>query len=192
MVWTSGNFNEYTVSSIPCKVKLSLRLNKYHSVKTYILPNSASHHEGVWGRRGIASCIISLGTKWKWTVSVTPRPLEPWIRAQGTHYIEGWLGPRAGWDAVSERCPVLLPGIELRSSSPASFICSHISLTDIRNFNMYSYSLFILFRCHCMSAEVQAVTAKLIKGTNLTCPVEVQFKQAAESVTVTVQIQLKV
>jgi hypothetical protein len=32
-------------------------------------------HEDVWGSGGIALCILSFGTTWKWVVSLTPRPL---------------------------------------------------------------------------------------------------------------------
>jgi hypothetical protein len=47
------------------KVKLSLCLTKHHAMKAY------------WGRGGIASRIIDLGTRWRWVVSFTPRPLYP-------------------------------------------------------------------------------------------------------------------
>jgi hypothetical protein len=45
------------------------------------------------------------GTRWGWVVSVTPRPrFTPF----GTHWIRGWVGPRAGLDAGARRkilCP---------------------------------------------------------------------------------------
>jgi hypothetical protein len=44
---------------------LSLCLTKYHAMKTY------------WGSGGIAPRILDLGTRWRWMVSFTPRPLYP-------------------------------------------------------------------------------------------------------------------
>jgi hypothetical protein len=38
-----------------------------------------------------------------WVVSFTPRPLYPRKRAPGTHWIGGWVGPRAVLDAVVKR-----------------------------------------------------------------------------------------
>jgi hypothetical protein len=39
----------------------------------------------------------------------------------GTHWIEGWVGPRAGLDNVEQRQFLLLPGLELRPlGRPAS------------------------------------------------------------------------
>jgi hypothetical protein len=47
------------------KVKLSLCLTKHHAMKTY------------YGSGGIASRILDLGTRWRWVVSFTSRPLYP-------------------------------------------------------------------------------------------------------------------
>jgi hypothetical protein len=49
-------------SHIKVKVKLSLCLTKYHAMKAY------------WGSGRIAPR-IDLGTRWRWVVSFTPRPL---------------------------------------------------------------------------------------------------------------------
>jgi len=38
---------------------------KHHAMKTY------------WGCGGIASRIRNLGTRWRWAVNFTPRPLYP-------------------------------------------------------------------------------------------------------------------
>jgi hypothetical protein len=44
--------------------------------------------------------VLDLGTRWGWVVSVTPRPrFYPGESTHGTHWIEGWVGLRAGLDA---------------------------------------------------------------------------------------------
>jgi hypothetical protein len=43
------------------------------------------------------------GTRWRWLVSFKPRPLSPRVRASGTHWTGGWVGPRAVLDAVVKR-----------------------------------------------------------------------------------------
>jgi len=43
-----------------------------------------------------------LGTRWRWMVSFTGR-FTPRERAPGTHWIGGWVGPKAGQDLVSKR-----------------------------------------------------------------------------------------
>jgi len=52
------------ISWYPCrikvKVKLALCLIKGQAMKTY------------WGSEGIAPCILDLGTRWRWVVSLTP------------------------------------------------------------------------------------------------------------------------
>jgi hypothetical protein len=47
------------------------------------------------GSGGIAPRILDLGTRWRWVVSFTPQPLYPGERFPGTHWIGGWVGPRA-------------------------------------------------------------------------------------------------
>jgi hypothetical protein len=50
--------------------------------------------------KGVEAQIISflnLGAGCTWVVNATPRPLHPMERP-GTHYVEGWVGPRAGHD----------------------------------------------------------------------------------------------
>jgi hypothetical protein len=68
------------------KVKLSLRfLTEHHAIKTY--------YSG-----GTEPRILDLGTRWRWVVSFTHWPLYPTERAAGTHWIGGWVGPRAVLD----------------------------------------------------------------------------------------------
>jgi hypothetical protein len=45
---------------------------------------------------------LDLGTSWRCVVSFTPRPLYPRERASGTHFIGGWVDPRAGLDDVEK------------------------------------------------------------------------------------------
>jgi hypothetical protein len=45
---------------------------------------------------------------------VTPLPLYPGERAPGTHWIGGWMDPRAGVDDVEKRKFLALPRLELR------------------------------------------------------------------------------
>jgi hypothetical protein len=60
------------VKMVKVKVKTSLCLTKHHAMKAY------------WGSGGIAPCIL----------------YPPRERAPGTHWIGGWLGPRAVLDVV--------------------------------------------------------------------------------------------
>jgi hypothetical protein len=56
-----------------------------------------------WGSGGIVPCILDLGTRWRWVVSFTHRPLYPQGTTRGTHWTGGWVGPRAVLDAVVKR-----------------------------------------------------------------------------------------
>jgi hypothetical protein len=73
------------------KVKLSLCLTKHHAMKTY------------WGSRSIPPRIHSLGARWRRVVSFTSEPLYPSGKTPDTHWIRGWVGPRAGLDAVVKK-----------------------------------------------------------------------------------------
>jgi hypothetical protein len=91
---------------VKVKVNLSLYLTKHHAMKTYC------------GSGGIAPRILNLGSRWKRVVSFTPRPLYFMLRALGTHWIGGWMSPRAGLDTMANKKSVPLKVIEPRSSSP--------------------------------------------------------------------------
>jgi hypothetical protein len=74
-----------------------------------------------WRRMGewrYSSTILDLGTRWRWVVSYTPRPLYPEEILPGTHWIGGWVGPRAGLDVVEKRKILALSGFEPRRSCP--------------------------------------------------------------------------
>jgi hypothetical protein len=47
--------------------------------------------------------LFDLGTRWRWVVSFTPRPLYPRERTPVTHWIGGWASPRTVLDAVVKR-----------------------------------------------------------------------------------------
>jgi hypothetical protein len=63
-------------SSVQVKVQLSLWITKYHATKTY----------------GEVEM-----------VSFTPRPLCSQGKIPRYHWVVGWVGPRAGLDAVTKR-----------------------------------------------------------------------------------------
>jgi hypothetical protein len=65
--------------------------------------NWAPRHEDVLGSEGISPGILDLGTRRRWIVSFTPRPLYPGERTSGTQWIGGLVGPRAGLDTVVGR-----------------------------------------------------------------------------------------
>jgi hypothetical protein len=56
----------------------------------------------MWGSGFIDPQFLDFGTSWGWVVSYTPLPLYPGERAPGTHFIGGWVGPRAGLDDMEE------------------------------------------------------------------------------------------
>jgi hypothetical protein len=59
-------------------------------------------------RMAYSSILLDLDTARRLMVSFTPRPLYPRNRARGTHWIRGWVGPRACLEAVKKRkisCP---------------------------------------------------------------------------------------
>jgi hypothetical protein len=73
---------------------------------------------GEWTYRSI---FLDLGTSWRWVVNFTPRLLYHSGKRPGTHYIGGWVNPRAGMDDLEKRKFLTLPGFELRSlRHPAS------------------------------------------------------------------------
>jgi hypothetical protein len=61
---TSSQFI-YKLLDNKVKVKLSLRLTKHHAMRAH------------WGSWGIAPRILDLGTRRRWVVGFTPRPLYP-------------------------------------------------------------------------------------------------------------------
>jgi hypothetical protein len=58
--------------------------------------------EAYWGSGGKVPRILDLGTRCEWSAS-RPGGFTPRERAPSTHWIGGWVGPRAGLDAVVRR-----------------------------------------------------------------------------------------
>jgi hypothetical protein len=57
--------------------------------------------------------LISALAGGEWSAS-HPGRFTPWERAPATHWIGGWVHPRAGQDDVKKRRFLTLPGLELR------------------------------------------------------------------------------
>jgi hypothetical protein len=77
-----------TLSWVRC---ITCALTEHHTMKT------------CWGSGGVASHIFTSALDGgKWSAS-RPGCFIPRERAPGTYSIEGWVGPRAGLDAVVKR-----------------------------------------------------------------------------------------
>jgi hypothetical protein len=107
--WKSKYFIYWNVCSIPIKVKVKVKLplcflTEHHAMKAY------------WGSGGIAPRILNLGTRWRWVVSFTPRPLYPQGK-NASYSSDGRLdGPqsrsgRGGEEKNSQPLPRLEPPI---------------------------------------------------------------------------------
>jgi hypothetical protein len=51
---------------------------------------------------GYNSTILDLGTRWRWVVGFTRRPLRPRGKSPGSHWIGGCVGSRTGLDTMKE------------------------------------------------------------------------------------------
>jgi hypothetical protein len=97
---------------------LSLQLFMFPigKVKVKVSPcstNEALRQEDVWGSGCIYPHFLYLGTSWRWVVTFTPLSLYSRERATGTHFIGGWVDPRAGLDDMEKWKFFTLPGFEL-------------------------------------------------------------------------------
>jgi hypothetical protein len=72
------------------KVKLSLCLTKHHTMKTYC------------GVEAELPAFLTSALVGGWSAS-RPGRFTPGERAPGTHWIGGWVGPRAGLDTIVKR-----------------------------------------------------------------------------------------
>jgi len=91
-------------------------------MKTYPLLNKAPRHEDVWVNGGIALRFINFGA--------TGSRFSPSERASVTHWIGGWVGPRAGHDAVT-----LTETVDKYDTEPAQFSLRHHCLFPKSHFN---------------------------------------------------------
>jgi hypothetical protein len=64
---------------------------EYYVMKTY------------WGSVNKATPILNLGIRWRRVVSFMPRPFYPQTKSPCTHWIGGWVVPRAVLDTVVKR-----------------------------------------------------------------------------------------
>jgi hypothetical protein len=74
-----------TVYSNPCVYMLTVvysfmgKRRNVKKVKMFLcLINQALRHEGVWRRGCINPHTLGFGTRWRWVISLMPRPLYPW------------------------------------------------------------------------------------------------------------------
>jgi hypothetical protein len=74
--------------------------------------------------------ILDLGTRWKWVVSFTPRPLYPRGNCPPprTHWIGGWVCPKIGLDTVEKRTYLASAG----NQTPAVLCSGQFLLSVIR------------------------------------------------------------
>jgi hypothetical protein len=76
--------------------------------------------------------IIVPGTRWRWVIRFTPRPLYP----LGIHWLGGWVGPRAGLDAVEKRkisCPAGNRTLAVQPRNPSLYRLSYFLYSHVRS-----------------------------------------------------------
>jgi hypothetical protein len=147
--------------------KFPLCWTKQHAMKTY------------WGSGGIAPRMLDLGTRRRWVVSFTPRPLYPRERAPRTHWIGGWVGPRAVLETVIKR-KIPSPRRESNSRRMNWFernICAFATLVSkgqIYMLNVDKHNLWLSYHHYCLEVKytfhaffAQNVWKVRIRGT---CP----------------------
>jgi hypothetical protein len=81
--WFVASWVHYFTCYLDVMVKLSLCLTKHYSMKTY------------WGSGGIVPYILDLGTRRRWVVSFTPRPLYPQGKCPWYPLDRRWGGPQS-------------------------------------------------------------------------------------------------
>jgi hypothetical protein len=70
------------------------------------LINYALRHEDIWGKGGVAPPFSTSAVDGGDSSGSLPCRFMPEERAPGTHWIRGWVGPRASLNAlIGARCP---------------------------------------------------------------------------------------
>jgi hypothetical protein len=59
--------------------------------------------EMYWGSGGIVPLILNFGTRWRVSGQLHPPAALLQGRDPGIHWMGGWVGPRAGLDAVVKK-----------------------------------------------------------------------------------------
>jgi hypothetical protein len=80
------------------KVTITLRFYRLPQKKkrgTVVLAHAMKAYSG---RIGIAPLILNLDNRWEWVDNVVPQHFPG--EEQRSHWIQGWMGPRAGLDVV--------------------------------------------------------------------------------------------
>jgi hypothetical protein len=102
--------------------------------------------EAYWGSGGIALRFFDLGTRYRRVISFTPRRFTFRESAPGIHWIGGWVGPRAGLDAVMKR---KIPSTYRESNLPIIELVAPRHVTELsRLFHRISYSLSLISALH--------------------------------------------
>jgi hypothetical protein len=134
------------------RVELSLRLTKNHTMKTN------------WRSGGTAPHVLDLGTKWRWLVSFTPRPL--YLQGNSPHYsLDRMLGrpqSRSGRDSEVKNSQYLTEIKPYNSGRPA---CSQ-SLYRLKYHG--SYLQHTETKCEFRSAAILLYKKKKITSTEVT------------------------
>jgi hypothetical protein len=100
-----------------------------------------------WRSGGDAARILNLGSRWRWLASFTPRPLCLRGKSLSTNWTGGWVGPRAGLDALVRR-KNSSPYREKNPGCPARSLVT--VLTGVPWLKRIPNSLYWLF-CECVS-----------------------------------------
>jgi hypothetical protein len=135
-------------SQIPMPWRWIHCLINHHATNTY------------WGSRDKAPRILKLGTKWRWMVSFTLRPLGRRRKDPGNRWIIGWVGPRVGLDAATKRknpCPCR----ELNHNRPARSLVT--ILTGLPRLNTLHRDVHYVFLCRYF------VKYELLRCSNKSC-----------------------
>jgi hypothetical protein len=112
--------------------------------------NWAPHYEGVLESGGIAPRIIDIGSRWRWVVSFTPRPLYPQGKSPLYPLDRRLGGPqsrsgRGGEEKNSQHIPGLEPPIIQPVAQRYTTELSRLPKLNIAPFNSFLIFVFIWF-----------------------------------------------